>query len=122
MLSWYCAQPDHDVTTAACEIREHRIKLSTVTDPDERKRLNDEHKQHGKDKKFKTTTKLYYIFKKYCQNVRRRPSPPGRRVTPPRITSPAHTHTHRQRHTHTRTRTRTDRHTDTDTDLQRPVV
>ena len=44
MLSWYCAQPDHDVTTAACEIREHRVKLSTVTDPDERKALNDEHK------------------------------------------------------------------------------
>ena len=28
MLSWWCLQPGHDASTAACEVPAHRLKIS----------------------------------------------------------------------------------------------
>ena len=68
MLTWYCHQPDHDVTTAACQIREWKKQLNEAKSDEERKAMNEQHKKDGKAGKFKSTTKLHYIFKYYCKN------------------------------------------------------
>ena len=100
MLSWYCHQPEHDVTTAACEVRlpatianpadaqspctrgarfahflslpqlrEFRKALAVAKTEAERVHLNEEHKRHGMENKFRTTTPLYEIFRAYCRRA-----------------------------------------------------
>ena len=50
--------------------REFRQQLDAEPDPKKRHKLNMDHKERAKKKLMKSTTKMYDIFKMYCQKAR----------------------------------------------------